>query len=76
MVQAVDLRAEMNFVKEGKLIGVIESDHYKPGKGNSLMQLRLYDIRSRSTDQTIYRPSEKIELAMMEDRPDQYLYTH
>lgn len=76
MVQAVDLRAEMNFVKEGKLIGVIESDHHKPGKGNDLMQLRLYDIRSRSTDQTIYRPSEKIELAMMEDRPDQYLYTY
>ena len=39
MVQAVDLRAGMTFVKDGKLIKVIESNHHKPGKGNTLMQL-------------------------------------
>lgn len=75
MVQAVDLRAGMTFVKDGKLIKVIESNHHKPGKGNTLMQLKLYDIRSGSTVQTTYRPSEKIELAVMEDKPAQYLYT-
>ncbi|MFD1392640.1 elongation factor P [Lacticaseibacillus jixianensis] len=75
MTQAIDLRAGMTFVKDGKLIKVLESNHHKPGKGNTLMQLKLYDVRSGSTVQTTYRPSEKIELAEMVTKPAQYLYT-
>ncbi|WP_125702673.1 elongation factor P [Lacticaseibacillus daqingensis] len=74
-MEAVDLRAGMTFVENGKLIKVIESNHHKPGKGNTLMQLKLYDVRAGSTVQTTKRPSEKIELAVLEDKPAQYLYT-
>ncbi|MFD1441068.1 MULTISPECIES: elongation factor P [Lacticaseibacillus] len=75
MTQAIDLRAGMTFVKDGKLIKVLESNHHKPGKGNTLMQLKLYDVRSGSTVQTTYRPTEKIELAELITKPAQYLYT-
>ncbi|WP_262314938.1 elongation factor P [Lacticaseibacillus parakribbianus] len=75
MTEAVDLRAGMTFVEDGKLIKVLESNHHKPGKGNTLMQLKLYDVRAGSTVQTTKRPSEKIELAVLEDKPAQYLYT-
>ncbi|WP_179394602.1 elongation factor P [Lacticaseibacillus absianus] len=74
-MEAVDLRAGMTFVENGKLIKVIESNHHKPGKGNTLMQLKLYDVRAGSTVQTTKRPSEKIELAILETKPAQYLYT-
>ncbi|MFD1430149.1 MULTISPECIES: elongation factor P [Lacticaseibacillus] len=75
MTTAIDLRAGMTYEKDGKLIKVLESNHHKPGKGNTLMQLKLYDIRSGSTVQTTMRPSEKIELAEMVTKTVQYLYT-
>ncbi|WP_261806442.1 elongation factor P [Lapidilactobacillus luobeiensis] len=75
MTEAIDLRAGMTFVKDGKLIKVIESNHHKPGKGNTVMQVKLYDVRGGGTVQTTMRPNEKIELAIMENKEAQYLYT-
>ncbi|MCH4058252.1 elongation factor P [Lapidilactobacillus gannanensis] len=75
MTEAISLRAGMTFVKDGKLIKVIESNHHKPGKGNTVMQVKLYDVRAGSTIQTTMRPSEKIELAVVERKSVQYLYT-
>lgn len=75
MTTAIDLRAGMTFEKDGKLIKVLESNHHKPGKGNTLMQLKLYDVRAGSTVQTTMRPSEKIELAEVVLKSVQYLYT-
>lgn len=75
MTEAIDLRAGMTFEKDGKLIKVLESNHHKPGKGNTLMQLKLYDVRNHSTVQTTMRPSEKIDLATLDLKKAQYLYT-
>lgn len=75
MTEAIDLRSGMTFVKDGKLIKVLESNHHKPGKGNTVMQLKLYDVRAGSTVQTTMRPSEKIELAIVDTKTAQYLYS-
>ena len=32
MTEAIDLKAGMVFVKDGKLIKVLESNHHKPGR--------------------------------------------
>ncbi|ANK58911.1 elongation factor P [Loigolactobacillus backii] len=74
MIEAISLRAGMTFEKDGKLIKVLESNHHKPGKGNTVMQMRLYDIRSGSTVQTTMRPEEKVEQAVLETKDAQYLY--
>lgn len=73
-MEAIDLRAGMTFEKDGKLIKVLESNHHKPGKGNTLMQLKLYDVRTGSTVQTTMRPSEKLTPAVLEKKNAQYLY--
>jgi len=76
MVEAIDLKAGMAFIdKNGKLIKVMETNHHKPGKGNTVMQMKLYDIRSGSTVQTTMRPTEKVEAAILETKDAQYLYT-
>ncbi|MCD2256605.1 elongation factor P [Agrilactobacillus fermenti] len=75
MLEAINLKPGMAFVKDGKLIKVIESNHHKPGKGNTVMQMKLYDIRSGSTVTTTMRPSEKVEQAILETKDAQYLYT-
>ena len=64
MIEASKLRAGMTFVtNDGKLIKVLEASHHKPGKGNTIMRMKLRDVRSGSTFDTSYRPEEKFEQA-------------
>ena len=75
MIEASKLRAGMTFVtNDGKLLKVLEASHHKPGKGNTIMRMKLRDVRSGSTFDTSYRPEEKFEQAIIETVPAQYLY--
>lgn len=75
MITAVDLRAGMTFVQDGKLIRVLEASHHKPGKGNTVMRMKLRDVRSGATYDTTFRPDEKFERAFLETKDVQYLYS-
>jgi elongation factor P len=74
MIEASKLRAGMTFVADGKLIKVLDASHHKPGKGNTIMRMKLRDVRSGSTFDTTYRPDEKFEQAHIDTVPAQYLY--
>lgn len=74
MIEAINLKKGMIFNKDGKLTRVLENNHHKPGKGNTVMQMKLKDVRSGSIVQTTMRPSEKVELAMVDKKNAQYLY--
>ncbi|WP_071131171.1 elongation factor P [Enterococcus timonensis] len=75
MLSASELRAGMTYEQDGKLIKVLESSHHKPGKGNTVMRLKLKDVRTGSVVDTTMRPEEKVEQAILETKPVQYLYT-
>lgn len=75
MISASDLRAGMTFVQDGKLIKVLEACHHKPGKGNTVMRMKLRDVRSGATYDTTFRPEEKFERAHIDTKTVQYLYT-
>ena len=60
--------------KEGKMVKVLETSRHKPGKSNTIMRMKLRDVRSGSTFDTSYRPEEKFEQAIIETVPAQYLY--
>ncbi|WP_035190753.1 elongation factor P [Ligilactobacillus equi] len=75
MVEAINLKKGMIFEQNGKLIRVLETNHHKPGKGNTVMQMKLNDVRSGSIVQTTMRPSEKVELVMVDKKNAQYLYS-
>ena len=74
MIEASKLKAGMTFeTADGKLIRVLEASHHKPGKGNTIMRMKLRDVRTGSTFETSYRPEEKFEQAIIETVPyDQY----
>ena len=75
MIEASKLKAGMTFeTADGKLIRVLEASHHKPGKGNTIMRMKLRDVRTGSTFDTSYRPEEKFEQAIIETVPAQYLY--
>lgn len=75
MISATDLKAGMTFVQDGKLIKVLDASHHKPGKGNTVMRMKLRDVRSGATYDTTFRPDEKFERAYIETKVVQYLYT-
>ncbi|AUJ30329.1 MAG: elongation factor P [Liquorilactobacillus hordei] len=74
MIEAIELKVGMIFQKNGKLIKVLETNHHKPGKGNTVMQMKLNDIRSGSIVQTTMRPTEKVDLAIVDKKKAQFLY--
>ena len=47
----------------------------KPGKGNTIMRMKLKDVRSGSTFDDTYRPEDKFEQAVIETVTAQYLYS-
>ena len=75
MIAASDLRAGMTFLEGDKLIKVLEASHHKPGKGNTVMRMKLRDVRTGATYDTTYRPEEKFEQAIIDTKTVQYLYT-
>lgn len=75
MIAASDLKAGMTFEQDGKLIKVMEASHHKPGKGNTVMRMKLKDVRTGSTTDTTMRPDEKVKKAHMDTKPVQYLYS-
>ena len=75
MVDAGKLKSGMTFVApDGKLLRVLEASHHKPGKGNTVMRMKLRDVRTGSTFDTTYRPEEKFDQAIIESRNATYLY--
>ena len=74
MIQTIDLKKGMVFERDGKLLKVLQINHHKPGKGNTLMQMDIQDLRSGSIVHTTMRPSEKVEQVNVDKRNAQYLY--
>ena len=75
MIAASVLKAGMTFEQDGKLIKVMEASHHKPGKGNTVMRMKLKDVRTGSTTDTTMRPDEKVKKAHIDTKPVQYLYS-
>lgn len=74
MIQTIDLKKGMVFERGGKLLRVLQINHHKPGKGNTLMQMDIQDVRTGSIVHTTMRPSEKVEQVNVDKRQAQYLY--
>lgn len=74
MPSANELKAGMTFLNGDKLLRVVEASHHKPGKGNTIMRMKLRDVRTGSTFDDTYRPDEKFEQAMIDTINAQYLY--
>lgn len=75
MISVSDLKAGMTFILDGKLWKVLEISHHKPGKGNTIMRMKIRDIRNNSTIDTTMRPDDKVERAIIDTKDVQYLYS-
>jgi translation elongation factor P len=59
---------------DGKIYFCIDFQHVKPGKGNTIMRIKLKDVVSGRVLEKRFDIGEKLEEVRVEHRPYQYLY--
>jgi len=73
-VNAITLRAGNVIEHNGKLCVVVKNDIQQPGKGASVSQIEMRDIRTGNKDNVRFRTQETVERIRLEQTPYQYLY--
>ncbi len=73
-VNAITLRAGHVVEYNGKLCVVTKNEIVQPGKGNSVAQVEMRDIRTGNKDNVRYRTQETVERVRLEQTEYQFLY--
>lgn len=74
MVAASDFRNGVTIEYEGGIYTIIEFQHVKPGKGAAFVRTKLKNIKTGGVIERTFRPTEKVENALIERKDMQYLY--
>ncbi|MFN3701328.1 MAG: elongation factor P [Alphaproteobacteria bacterium] len=72
---AINIRSGNVIEYEGKLCVVLKNDIIQPGKGASVAQLEIRDIRTGSKINARFRTQEMVERVRLEQDDYQFLYT-
>jgi elongation factor P len=73
-VNAITLRSGHVVEYNGKLCVVTKNEIVQPGKGNSVAQVEMRDIRTGNKDNVRYRTQETVERIRLEQIEHQFLY--
>lgn len=71
---AINLRSGHVIELNGKLWAVVKNEIMQPGKGASVSQIELRDIRTGNKDNVRFRTQEGVERVRLEQANYQYLY--
>jgi elongation factor P len=75
LIDTSDFRNGMSIELEGEIYSIVEFQHVKPGKGGAFVRTRLKNVKSGSVLEKTFRAGEKMEQAILERRPMNYLYS-
>ena len=70
-----DIKNGMTIIMDGNLCTIQEFQHVKPGKGPAFVRIKLKNLRTGSTTEYTFNSATKVELARIERKPMQYLYS-
>ncbi len=74
MINSQDVKNGMCIRMDGKLYFVIDFLHVKPGKGNTIMRVKLKDVVNGYVLERRFNIGEKLEDVRVERRQYQYIY--
>ena len=74
MISAGDFRNGISFEMDGNVFQVVEFQHVKPGKGNTVMRTKLKNVTDGRVLERTFQVGFKLEDVRIERRPYQYLY--
>ncbi len=75
MISTNDMRPGQTLDLEGTLFTIVNYQHVKPGKGQAFVKTKLKNVKSGAVVDRTFRADEKVELAVLDKREMQYLYT-
>src|SRR5437588_10029319 len=75
MISTNDMRAGMTLNLDGELWSILEYAHHKPGKGQAIVRTKVRSLRTGVVVDRNFRTDVKVELAKLEKRDMQYLYS-
>ena len=75
MIDTSDFRNGLSIILDNEIYQIVEFQHVKPGKGGAFVRTRLKNLRTNSTLEKTFRAGEKMEQAILDRRPMQYLYS-
>ncbi len=74
MININDIKNGMTVIIDGNICQIIEFLHVKPGKGPAFVRIKLKNLRTGSTVEQTFNTNIKLEKAMVEKTPMQFLY--
>ena len=75
MVNVNDFKTRMSIKYEGNIYSVVDYQHVKPGKGAAFVKAKLKNLRTGAIIEITFNSSVKVELAHIEKRDMQFLYS-
>ncbi|MCD6287805.1 MAG: elongation factor P [Candidatus Hydrogenedentes bacterium] len=75
MIPATQLRVGNIVLVDGELQRVTGLNHVTPGKGRGMMFVKLNNIKTGANIEKRFRSGEKVDLAMVETRQMEFLYS-
>jgi elongation factor P len=69
-----DFRNGISILMDNEIYTITEFQHVKPGKGGAFVRSTLKNVRNGRTIDKTWRAGEKMDQAILERRPMQYLY--
>ena len=74
MFSVNDVKNGITFELEGEIFQVLEFSHVKPGKGAAFVKMKVRNLRTGSTTEKSFNSGTKLDKAMIEKKPMQFLY--
>ena len=74
MIQAGDFRKGVTFVYNNGVYVIVDFQHVKPGKGAAFVRTKIKNVMTGAVREETFNPSEKFELAHIEQKDMEYLY--
>src|ERR1051326_6032605 len=69
-----DFTTSSVFIRDGRLLKVVDFQHVKPGKGPAFVRTKMLDLRSGAIFEEKLRPEERFEEVRLEVKKYDYLY--
>ena len=74
MIQATQIRKGMTILYENEVCLVLDQRHYTPGNKRGFVQVTLRNLKTGKVTQTRFASEDRVEPAVLDPRPVQYLY--
>lgn len=69
-----DFKNGLSIIVDGDIYTIVDFQHVKPGKGGAFVRSKLKNLRTGAVIDKTWRAGEKMDQAVLERKPMQYLY--